>query len=272
MAPLRRRPAAVRPASALRSPTPETPPGRHHGQRRRLQQRLQSGEVGPRQHAVARHGRRHHGADGLLLPQLEQIGHGAARPGQPPLRLRLGHPVLADAVVEPDGDPSRPAAGTAARQRGLLEGGGAQDHPRHAGVEDLGGIVLGADAAAELHADAGGAGQADDPGQHVTLVRHARAGPVEVDDVDPTRAAGDVARGEGRRVAVTLLAPEVALGEPDRRAGAQVDGRQQLHHAACSARRTKLARSVRPVDPDFSGWNCAPHRVPRVASAATSPP
>ena len=87
---------------------------------------------------------------GSLLPQLEQVGHGAARPGQPALGLRLGHPVRADPVVEPDGDPPRPAAGAAAGQRGLLEGGGAQHHPRHAGVEQLLGVVLGADAAAEL--------------------------------------------------------------------------------------------------------------------------
>ena len=192
--------------------------------------------------------------------------------GQPSLRLRLGHPVRADAVVQPDGDPARPAAGAASGQGGLLEGRRAEHHPGHAGVQDLCGIVLGADAAPELHVDTGFVGQADDPAQHGALVRHAGAGPVEVDDVDPPRAALYVARRQRDGIPVPVLAREVTLGQAHRRAGAQVDGGQQLHQAATVAARTKFPSRASPVAPDFSGWNWAPHRVPRVASAATSPP
>ncbi len=139
-------------------------------------------------------------------------------------------------------------------------------------LEHLGRIVLGADATAELHADPRLAGHAHDLTEHAALVRDSRAGTVEVDDVDPARPASDVALRQGGRVAVALLPAEVTLRQADRRPGAQVDGGQQLHHGAASASRTKLARSASPVAPDFSGWNCAPHSVPRVANAATAPP
>ncbi len=103
-------------------------------------------------------------------------------------------------------------------------------------------------------------------------MRHAGAGPVQVDDVDEARAGLHVAGRQLDRVAVAILAPEVALGQAHRRAGAQVDGRKQLHQAATLAARTKFPSNASPVAPDFSGWNWAPHSAPRVASAATSPP
>ena len=244
----------------------------HHRQRRGLQQGLQPGQVGARQHAVAGHRRGHDGADGLVLPQLEQLGHGLARSGQPPLRLRLGHPVRADPVVEPDGDPARPAAGTAAGQRRLLERRRAEDDPGHTGVRaprrrrPRSGCRRRTPRRhrpplAELH----------DPAEDGSLVRHAGAGPVEVDDVDPARAAGDVAGRQRRRVAVAVLAPEVTLGQPHRGAGAQVDGRQQLHHAAARAashevgqqrqpgrRRTSRGGTARPRA--CRGWPAPPRR------------
>ncbi len=109
-------------------------------------------------------------------------------PASQPWAWASATPSGADPVVEPDRHPSRPAAGATAGQRGLLEGGGAQHHPGHAGAEHLLRIVLGADATAELDADPGLAGHTDDLRQHAPLVRDARARPVEVDDVDPARA------------------------------------------------------------------------------------
>ena len=122
--------------------------------------------------------------------------------------------------------------------------------------------------------------QPDDLGQHVALVRDTGARAVEVDDVDPAGAALDVAGRQRGGVPVLLLTGEVALGQAHGRSAAQVDGRQEVHHAprcplrgrAPAASRTKLARSASPVAPDFSGWNWAPQSVPRAASAATGPP
>ena len=108
--------------------------------------------------------------------------------------------------------------------------------------------------------------------QDVTLVRYARARPVQIDDVDPAGARSNVTGGQCRGVPVAVLPGEVTLRQPHRGAGAQVDGRQELHHATALAASTKFASSANPVAPDFSGWNWAPHTAPRVANAATSPP
>ena len=125
---------------------------------------------------------------------------------------------------------------------------------------------------AELHVDAGLGGQADDAAEHGALMRHAGAGPVQIDHVDPAGAGLYVARGQRDGVAVAVLAPEVTLGQAHRCAAAKVDGGQQVHQAAARAAADEVAQQRQSVAPDFSGWNCAPHSAPRVASAATSPP
>ena len=58
--------------------------------------------------------------------------------------------------------------------------------------------------------------------------------------------AGDVARRQRGRVAVAVLPGEVTLGQADRRAGAQVDGRQQLHHAAAWASAHEVGQQRQP--------------------------
>ena len=225
--PVQRRPA--RP-DAARSARDDTPPDATSGSAVAASSSPRPARSGPGEHAVARHRRGHHRAERLVLPARQQVAHGLARAGQPAVRLRLGHAPLADAVVEPDRDASGPAPGAPHREVRVLQGGRAEHDPLHARLQHLGDRLLRADAAAGLHPDAlGRRRQADDVAQYGALVRHAGARRVEVDDVDPAGAAGDVARRQRVRVAVALLAVEVALGQAHGRAGAQVDGREQLH-------------------------------------------
>ena len=97
-----------------------------------------------------------------------------------------------------------------------------------------------------------------------------------LDDVDPAGTLGGERLRLGHRVVgVDGLLGVVALVEANASAVAQVDGGEQVHHAAAAeptARATKLARMRMPVAPDFSGWNCVAHRAPCSTAAVTGPP
>ena len=70
----------------------------------------------------------------------------------------------------------------------VAEGGGADDGAFGAGAEGVADRVDGAQAAAVLDRDAG---LVDDPAQVLERLGRARAGAVEVDDVQEARARGD---------------------------------------------------------------------------------
>ncbi len=169
--------------------------------------------------------------------------------------------------------------GVALRQRldelRRLERGCPDDHPLHPVVEQRGGVACPPHAPARLHEHVDGSGDL----QHDVAV-HRFPGPrrVEVYDMDPTGTALDVGAGQRHRIAVAAHAPEITLHEPYRTPVVEIDGREELHgaaHARCGPSphtATKLARMARPTEPDFSGWNCAPHTGPRSAAATTAPP
>ena len=99
------------------------------------------------------------------------------------------------------------------------------------------------------------------------------SGGVEIDDVEPGRAAIGEPAGQVHRVAVPALPVEVALDQAHGTAVADVDGRIELHHRPARwTASTKLARMPKPTAPDFSGWNWVPHTGPRSADAVTGPP
>ncbi len=171
-------------------------------------------------------------------------------------------------VVEAHRHLAGPAAGAAGDEVGVRHGGGAEHHAGHPEVQDGGHVVLGADAPAGLHPDAGRRDLGGDLRQRGPLVRHTGARRIEVDDVDPRGAAPGEPRRQLQRVAVARLAIEVALGQPHGSAVAQIDRRVEDHAASA----TKFDSRARPLRPDFSGWNWAPHRSPRATRAATGPP
>ena len=163
----------------------------------------------------------------------------------------------------PDRDPAGPAAGEPADELGLLERGGADHDPGHAGVEQR----LGRRPrrgrprrpAPACRTDAG------DRGDHRPVHRLAAARRVEVDDVDPRRAGvGEHPRLADRVVAVDGLAVEVALVQAHAPPVAQVDRGVQLHHAPPPAQRsTKLASMRRPLRRRLLGVELGgPHGAP----------
>ena len=197
-----------------------------------------------------------------------------ARPGQPAFRLGLSDTRLVDPVVQTDGHPPGPSPCAACRKSGILQCGGAEHDPGDARFEQRGSQLGRADAPAGLDAHRGCSGQPYELLQRGSLVPDAGAGGLQVDDMDPPRPAPYVPLGQLSRIPVVLLLVEVPPGEADCGAVAQVDGGEELHQAAdvAAARPTKFESSVSPALPDFSGWNCAPHKVPRTARAATGPP
>ena len=78
--------------------------------------------------------------------------------------------------------------------------------------------------------------------------------------------------GQGDRVAVARLPAEVTLGQAHRRPGRRSIAGSSSITTAVSARPHEVGQERQPRRPDFSGWNWAPHSVPRVANAATGPP
>ncbi len=172
---------------------------------------------------------------------------------------------------------SRPSAtgcraAMAGDQVGILQGGGAHDHPGDADV-GKGSSRLGA-----AHATAGLHGHVDrfhDGRDERAVHRLAGAGGIEVHGVDPSGPCGHEPGGHRRGVvAVDPLAVEVALDELDDLAATEVDGRVEVHQAATGApqRSTKAWSTARPVRADFSGWNWVAHTDPRATDATTGPP
>ncbi len=104
------------------------------------------------------------------------------RPGRS--QPRRANSAAAPSVVEADGHPTRVLRGEGLDELGrVVERGGAEHDPLHAGVEQFGDVVGGApDPPARLHGDVDGAGDGQD---HVAVHRLARAGRVEVHDMDP---------------------------------------------------------------------------------------
>src|SRR5690606_18115201 len=83
-----------------------------------------------------------------------------------------------------------------------------------------------------------------------------------------------------RIVAVDGLAAVVALVQTHAATAAQIDGREQLHHAVrslCASlsrtmTSTKLRSNRSPCAPDFSGWNWVARTLSRRTTAGTGPP
>ena len=96
---------------------------------------------------------------------------------------------------------------------------------------------------------------ANDPADVLEVHGLARAGAVEIDDVEPARSPVYPAPGRDDRIVVVgHLLVVVALDQPDGLAVADVNRRveDQLQM------RMKLARRPSPAELDFSGWNWTP--------------
>ena len=77
---------------------------------------------------------------------------------------------------------------------------------------------------------------------------------------------------DGERKFEPRLASEVALLEADATTAPDVDGWIQIHRRQLEQEAAKLASSLRPSSPDFSGWNCVANRFSRATAATTGPP
>ena len=104
----------------------------------------------------------------------------------------------------------------------VLDRSRADHNPARAGIPHGAEIFEGADAAADLHRHAYGAGYL---GDQVELYRPSFDGAVEVDNVQRPGSAPLPLAGALDGVGIVLLrAPEVPLHEPDAPAAPQVDG------------------------------------------------
>ena len=105
----------------------------------------------------------------------------------------------------------------------------------------------------------------DERAQHRVVAGDAIACAIEVDDVHATRAGGGEAAEQlapaSSRAGVSRV--ERALEQAHGAAAAQVDGGHELHHDNSR----KLARKRAPSAADRSGWNWAPWKLPRLATA-----
>ena len=109
-----------------------------------------------------------------------------------------------------------------------------------------------------------GAALFDERAQHRVVAGDAIACSIEVDDVHATYACGgEAAEQLCRRRAGARFTRELALEQAHGLAAAQVDGRHELHYDNSR----KLARKRAPSAADRSGWNWAPWKLPRLATA-----
>ncbi len=195
------------------------------------------------------------------LEDLEQV----AAAGRPAARLEG-----AAAGVEADGHRLAVAGAGLGDPLRVLQGGGADDHPGRAQLEQGVEVVGGANAPGGLDLDGPDGG--DDAAQVLAVAGAAAEGGVEVDDVEPARALGGEAGGGLDRVAVAGRGPGDPLDQAGRLPVEQVDRREQLQGHAARTSETKLASRARPAAPDFSGWNWVPNRLPCSTAAAKRPP
>ena len=190
------------------------------------------------------------------------------------------HALSVETCVRTYGERQADALGTEAvhpvrNLTGLLDRRTADDCARdtmHKQIVDGGAI---AQPAADLQADRALGGELVD---QVAIAQCAVTGGVEIHHVQPRCAGIGETPGQGHRVAVRGLTVEVALGQTDRPAAADVDRGVEVHHVPTGVRPspstapTKLARMCSPTAPDFSGWNWVPQTWPRSAEAVTAPP
>ncbi len=173
-------------------------------------------------------------------------------------------------VVHAHRHPAGIPRGDTSEEIRVLDRRGAEDDPGHPALEQLDHVGLRADPASRLDRDVHGPGDGQD---RRSIGRSPQTGGVQIHHVQPRCAAGGEATGQVHGVPVLALAVEVALGEPHRPTVADVDGRVEVHHRSTWwTASTKLARIPNPTLPDFSGWNWAPHTMPRSAEAVTVPP
>jgi len=108
-------------------------------------------------------------------------------------------------------------------ERGILDGGGAEDDAVGSGGQGVVDGVGPANSAPDLEPNGRRNGVAGCP-YRLGLASLPRPGPVEVDDVDPICAGGREPCGHlRRRIVVNLLAFEVAFLETDNTTAPQVD-------------------------------------------------
>ncbi len=142
-----------------------------------------------------------------------------------------------------------------------LDGGGADDHPVGAGSQEIGHVLLGAHAAANLDRRACGCQQ---PGEEGQLARLGILGAVEIHQVQLGRPLGDIVIEAGLgAVAVGGLLAVVPLVEADHLAVDKIDCGN--NHGGHSSRKFCSRRA--PAGPDRSGWNWAPKKLSRPTMA-----
>ena len=148
-------------------------------------------------------------------------------------------------------------------ERRLAHRGGAEHDERGAGCEHVFDRVRVADAAADLDRDR----RRSDQLAHERALRRLAERAVEVDDMQPIRAA---ARELGDQLDRPVVKHRRAIApaglEPHRAAAEQIDRGQQLH--ACTSSRS----SASPTAWLFSGWNWHANRLRvRIAAQNRSP-
>ena len=157
---------------------------------------------------------------------------------------RVGRPPVADRPSPPhvdrDRDPVRAMfRDETARERGIAQGGRADDDARGPGRERVRHGRLVAQAASDLDAHPVSEHRHDPPDRR-PVDRHARAGAIEIDDVQPRRASVDEPLRDGAGVVREgRLAGEIALLQADDAPAPQIDGGQDVE-PACQARPSVL--------------------------------
>ena len=202
------------------------------------------------------------GCDPGVLERPGQVQQVGPRPFDP-----TSHGHVPAPGVEADGHGV--TGGEPANEFRVLERGGPDDDPRHAGVEQGLGRGFVAHATTGLHRDRDRGG---DGGHHVAV--HGLAGPsrVEVDDMDPRRAIGLERAGpdrpDRRRSRSRGRSRPGTAGRSGRRADRSPD-RDPSADRPRSAGGGEPRRSWRaarmPAAPDFSGWNWVAITFPRCA-------
>ena len=258
-------PATPTPRSARRSSSDPTPPDATTGRAAARSDRGEAVDIRPGQHAVASDLGHDHRGRTMGRGRSHQVDKPRARVLEP-----AAHPHVAVAVVEADGDAAGMAGSQSFDEVGALDGCSTDHDSTHAEAEERVRDVVVAHTTAALHRRPDGT---HDRGHRLTVVASTACG-VEVDDVDPRRAGGlELLRHGHWVVVVGGLLLEVALCQPHDPPVAHIDGRVEIHRAQPRQHAsTKLRSSCSPADPDFSGWNCVAHTLPRSTAATTGPP